>query len=333
MKIDEFLKAYKENPVVDVRSPIEYEKGHVPGSINIPLFTNEERAAIGTLYKEKGQEEAIVLGESYANPKIDFYIDSVRQAAGSSPVIVYCFRGGLRSRRFCLLLEEHKIPHFRLEGGYKAFRKAIRDFFQQPLSLKVVGGRTGTGKTDILAALDKEGEAVVDLEGLSCHRGSAFGAIGMPDQPSTEHFENLLYDRIESLGNEKPIWVEDESRNIGSVFLPESFYQALRISPLYILSIPHEERIRRLCRDYTGCGEEPLLASLEKIRKRLGGERTNKAADALKSGHIEEAVDIILQYYDRCYDYGVSDAGRNIKVNLQLPEDNPLEAARKLISS
>jgi len=258
IEIEQFLVLKKSYPVLDVRSPVEYFKGHVPESINIPLFSNEERAHIGTVYKEKGSIDAVLLGESYADPKISEYLDSVSSVFDQSPIIVICFRGGMRSRRFAELLDNNGFDVYRLIGGYKSYKHFIQNFFSNLSSLIVIGGMTGTGKTEILHELKNKGEQIIDLEYLANHRGSAFGSIKELMQPSTEQFENNLFKVLSEIDIKKRIWVEDESRNIGRVFLPEKFYEQLREAPLIILELDKKFRAMRLSRDY-GCEENILL--------------------------------------------------------------------------
>lgn len=331
VNLDEFLQLRSGVPVIDVRSPVEFSKGHIPGSVNIPLFSDDERAAIGILYNRKGEDKAIALGESFAVPRIGRYVEEVKNVAGNGPVIIYCFRGGMRSGRFASMLDENQFSVYRLEGGYKRFRRGAAAFFASEYELKVLGGRTGSGKTDILKAMKDLGAPVIDLEGLACHKGSAFGSIGMDEQPGTEHFENLLFENLKNLENAGPVWVEDESRNIGSIFLPEAFFEKLRKAPLFVVELDSPLRIERLYREYTSAGLEPLVRSLEKIRRRMGGDTTNRALKALDEGNLKEAVSIVLGYYDKCYDYSITEE-RNPAARIVLDRDDPREAAGKLIS-
>ena len=184
-------------PIIDVRSPLEFEKGHIPGATNVALFSNEERAHIGTVYKQESQEAAIEIGYKYADPKREHYIREARKAAPDGRVIVHCWRGGMRSKSMAEHLENNGFTDVQvITGGYKAFRNYVLDFFQRSFSIKVIGGYTGSGKTEILQELKHQGEQVIDLERLAHHKGSAFGGIGQKEQPSVEQFENLLYKEL-----------------------------------------------------------------------------------------------------------------------------------------
>jgi len=326
-----FMEMRKGVPVIDVRSPCEYQKGHIPGSINIPLFSNEERAALGTLYKKEGQDEAILLGESFANPKIGWYLAKVREHCDSQQALVYCFRGGLRSERFCSLLESEGWKPFKLSGGYKSYRRSAKKCFSGDLSILILGGRTGSGKTEVLWELKKKGEPVIDLEGLANHRGSAFGNIGLDVQPTTEQFENNLYEQFLLIGDQKPIWLEDESAGIGRIFLPEELYATMRRSPMLVLEIPKPVRVERLCTEYSGCGFEPLIKGVSKIIKRLGGDRAARAIKAIQNGQLSDGAAIVLEYYDKCYEYGMNRDRQRIMEVLKLETGNPGKAAGELL--
>ncbi|MBN2656669.1 MAG: tRNA 2-selenouridine(34) synthase MnmH [Spirochaetales bacterium] len=330
-EIEDLLKLRHSIPLIDVRSPGEFSRGHIPGSVNIPLFSDEERAAIGTLYKKEGQDRAVLLGETYAVPKIEWYLSRVRDIACSDPVAVYCYRGGLRSGKFSELLDRNSWKVTRLTGGYKSYRRAAKDFFSREISLLILGGRTGSGKTEVLSELQKLGEPVIDLEKLACHRGSAFGSIGLEEQPSTEQFENNLFEEFLTIGNEKSIWLEDESAGIGRIFLPDDFFATMRRSPMFVMEIPRESRIERLCNEYTRWGKEPLIDAVGKITRRLGGEKAALTVSAIEKNDLKAAASIVLEYYDKCYDYGMNKDKERISGIVKLLTGDPAAAAGKLL--
>ncbi len=289
-------------PIIDVRSPGEFERGHIVGATNIPLFSNDERAHVGTVYKQQSREAAIELGYKYVTPKLQDFITESFQLAPSGTVIVHCWRGGMRSRSFAQHLSENGFTDVKvITKGYKAFRNHVLDSLASLTKLKVLGGYTGSGKTYILKELEKLGKQVIDLEGLAHHKGSAFGAIGQAPQPTTEYFENMLFDEWRKQKHDETIWVEDESLAIGRVQIPQGFFQQMRSAPLYFLDIPAEERAKHLIEDYSNCDKEELSAAIIRIAQRLGGLNVKNALDNLTEGNYFETALIALSYYDRYY--------------------------------
>jgi tRNA 2-selenouridine synthase len=184
-------KSGKPLPMLDVRSPGEFARGHIPGAQNIPLFDNEGRAEVGTIYKQKGKQPAILRGLELVGPNMATMAERGRLTAIDNTVFVHCWRGGMRSGSVAWLLESYGVKVFTLKGGYKAFRRYMQQQFEAPKNLLVLGGRTGSQKTTWLHALQGDGEQVIDLEGLACHKGSSFGMLGEHPQPTQEQFENL----------------------------------------------------------------------------------------------------------------------------------------------
>ncbi len=234
----EFLDEVETLPVVDVRSPAEFGQGHIPGAVNIPLFDNDERALVGTAYKNQGRLTALDLGLDLTGPKMSSLVRQARQIAAEGQVLLYCWRGGMRSSSMAWLFETAGLHSKILNGGYKAYRNFIRVNLVTDKKFIILGGMTGSGKTLWLKQLAQAGEPVVDLEALAVHRGSVFGAIGLGTQPSNEQFENDLFHHLQAFKPDSLIWLEDESRQIGTVFLPETFYLAMVSSPLIQISIP-----------------------------------------------------------------------------------------------
>jgi tRNA 2-selenouridine synthase len=304
LSIQDFLKQSANGVVLDVRSPAEFEQGHIPSAVNFPLFTDEERKLVGTIYKQQGKNTAIDKGLELVGPKLAAFVRDAR--AYKKPLFVHCWRGGMRSGSMAWLLSTAGLQVYVLKGGYKAFRKEVLHTLAYPFVFIVLGGRTGSGKTDVLHMLSQKGAQVIDLEQLANHKGSAFGSILQAPQPTTEHFANLLYHALSKLDHLLPIWIEDESRMIGTVNIDGQFYYTLRHSPLVVMDVSLEQRLHRLVEDYGKADMSELVQAFERIRKKLGGQHLNTAIEALQAGDLKSAATIALRYYDRAYDYGLT---------------------------
>ncbi len=312
-KIDvpELLPLSAALPVIDVRSEGEYLHAHFPGAHSLPLFNNTERSVVGTAYKQESREKAIKLGLQYFGPKMVGMIEQVEKLLHDRPrkaVVVYCWRGGMRSGGVAWLLDLYGIEVFTVVGGYKAFRKWGMQLLEQDHPLQLIGGFTGSAKTEVLAELKRKGQAVIDLEALACHKGSAFGNFGMPVQPSQEQFENKLAVTLWSESGcartswaGEQIWIEDESQRIGSVNIPIGFYRMMQTKPVYFLEVPFAERCRHIVSGYGKAEQERLVNAIIRIRKRLGGLEAKNAINHILEGDIESAFAILLRYYDKQY--------------------------------
>ena len=331
IQIDEFLTMRNTIPFVDVRSPAEFSKAHVPGAYNIPLLNDEERAAVGTDYKQKGRAEAVKLGLSIVGPKMLEKAEAAEKLAGTGKkLILYCWRGGMRSENMAWLFGRLDIECSVLKGGYKTYRHHVKDYMSKPAQLWVLGGMTGSGKTEILHELSEIGEQVVDLEGLANHKGSAFGTIGEDPQPETEHFENLLFEELLKLRMDVPIWVEDESQAIGRDHIPEEFFVKMRASDVFKIELKKHFRILRLVDQYTQTDQQELKDAVCRIKKRLGGLNARNALEAIEEKDYYTAAGIILAYYDKAYIHGLNKRENENIHTLELPEDNPQQNARIL---
>jgi tRNA 2-selenouridine synthase len=310
LPVEDFLKL--EGPIVDVRSPSEYVQGHIPGAHNVALFTDAERAAVGTSYKHKGRQSAVQLGLELVGPKLGLLAAKLQtigdqvsgqSSGGATALRSHCWRGGMRSASVAWLASTLELPVVRLDGGYKRFRHWVLAEMVKPWPLLVLGGRTGTGKTDLLLELQRRGEAVVDLEGLANHRGSSFGGLGLPPQPSNEHYENLLSFALSQYPGEGPIWLEAESAQVGRCRIPAGLWAQMGQAPAIEIQRPMEERVGRLVDLYGALGQQPLREATERISRRLGPQRTALALKAIDQSDWSEACRQMLDYYDRCYDH------------------------------
>ena len=317
LRIKEFLQASKDKLILDVRSPGEFSHAHIPSAISFPLFTDEERKIVGTTYKQKSREDAIRVGLDFFSPKMKKMVEDVEEILGrpdslssqKPEVFVYCWRGGMRSAAIAWLMDLYGFQVYSLAGGYKAFRNHALQTFEQPFEFKILGGYTGSGKTEVLNELAKQGEIIVDLEKIASHKGSAFGSFKMPPQPSQEMFENLLSIELNEkfLNASFPvdqspfIWLEDESQRIGDLNLPNSFWETMRKSPIVFLEIPFEERLNHIVEEYGECETDKLIDSTRRISQRLGGLDAKNAIEFLEAGNVKEAFSILLHYYDKRY--------------------------------
>jgi tRNA 2-selenouridine synthase len=334
----EFLRLSAEIPVVDVRSPSEFTYGHIPGAYNIPLFNDEERAAVGTSYKKEGRSSAILKGLQLTGPTMNSKLQEALKLSLNGKLLVHCWRGGMRSEAMSWLFSLGDIETWVLEGGYKAYRQYILDRLSQKRKYIVLGGLTGSGKTEILKRLQSLGHNVIDLEGIACHKGSAFGSLGQPAQPSSEHFANLLFTELEKINPSDTIWLEDESKNIGTVFMPDQFFNNLREAPVVALIMDVYTRMPRLLKEYSEYSRDQLIQSVKRISKRLGGDNTTEAIAGIEASDFSRAIEITLGYYDKTYMYGIrkraNERVRYIETdtdNIEINTDRILKAASEFL--
>jgi tRNA 2-selenouridine synthase len=309
--LEDFLKLRQQLPIVDVRSEGEFAEGHIQQATNIPILTNTERAQVGTDYKRKGQQEAIRTGFRLVGPRLPEIIEAAEKTGNE--FLVHCWRGGMRSGNFCQFVSMAKIKTHQLEGGYKAYRQKALASFQQPFKLMIIGGCTGSGKSEVLRALAAKGEQVIDLEGLARHKGSVFGGLMMPPQPTTEQFQNDLFEEILKLDLTRTVWIEDESIAVGKIFLPESLWRQMNNHPIVEINVTKEARIQRLVKEYGQADQQEFLKAMEKITKKLGGQHFNAAKAKLLEGDMASTIDILLTYYDKAYVNGLDRKSNRIK--------------------
>lgn len=296
------LEKMQDQVLLDVRTPAEYAAGHIPGALNLPLFSNEERVEVGTLYKQQSPDKAFLKGLEYAGARMPDYVKQARKFAPEGKIIVHCWRGGQRSGSLSWLLSFAGMDVMTLQGGYKAYRQYIQQqFLQHKLKMIVLGGQTGSAKTKTLHELAALGEQVIDLEKLAHHKGSAFGALGEDAQPTVEQFENDLYATFAQIDPQRRVWIENESRGIGRVFMPQGFWEQFRQSPLIDLVLPFEARVDFLVETYSHFAKADLITAFQAIERRLGGQNLKVALAALLIDDYAQAAAIALRYYDKSY--------------------------------
>jgi tRNA 2-selenouridine synthase len=331
--ITEFLELSVTVAVADVRSPSEYNTGHIPGALNIPLFDDQERTSVGTKYKKEGRLPAILEGLRHTGPAMASKLEQAIKAATGGRILVHCWRGGMRSEAMAWLFSLADLEVFILDGGYKSYRRHILENISEKRNMIVLGGMTGSTKTSILRHLKSAGQQIIDLEQLANHKGSAFGALGQLPQPSTEQFANLLYEELSKLVKASPCWIEDESRNIGSIFMPEAFYQNMQELPVIEIVMESKLRLPNLMKEYSCYPAESLNESVRKISKRLGGDNTRDALSAIEKGDFAVAIEIVLHYYDKAYQFGLKRRNSQNTVYVTLDSDNVADNAEKVLKA
>jgi tRNA 2-selenouridine synthase len=331
INIPQLLELRKILPLLDTRSEGEYTHAHIPGAINLPLLNNQEREKVGTCYKQKGREEAVLLGFDLAGPKFGDYIRKAKEITNTE-IVVYCWRGGMRSNIMAWLLEKAGLKVYLLEGGYKTFRHWALNEFEQPLKLLVLGGKTGSGKTEVLHEMKKAGEQVIDLEGLAHHRGSAFGALGQPAQPTSEQFENNLALELLKIDRKKTLWLENESSKIGGVKIPDGIYNQMRATIVVEIEVPLENRIKNIARDYASFPKEKLAEATKRIEKKLGNKNMNDGLNYLQENDFYNWIKILLDYYDKAYTFSKSQREPGTVLNVPISSENHSEIAAAVIS-
>ncbi|MBX2889103.1 MAG: tRNA 2-selenouridine(34) synthase MnmH [Ferruginibacter sp.] len=306
--IDEWIKRCNTLPVLDVRSPSEYTHAHIPNAFSLPLFSDEQRSIVGTLYKQRSREQAIKAGLDFFNMRkmVEDAEDLISDYYGGkkekhNTVLVHCWRGGMRSSAVAWLLSLYGFEVFCLKGGYKSFRNWVLKVFEQKHNINILGGYTGSAKTYLLKALEQKGAQVIDLEELAHHKGSAFGGIGQPPQPSQEMFENKLAMALNMISKNTSVWIEDESQRIGSLHIPHVLWNQLRQKDVYFLDIPFNERLNHICKEYGMLDKSQLMEAVSRIKKRLGPNETKMVLEHLENGNIHDAFEILLRYYDKLY--------------------------------
>ena len=324
--IEEFLKLANTNelPIIDVRSPIEYNHAHIPNAYNVYLFNDEERKDIGTIYKQIGRKEAILKGLEYVSVRMTNILKSIdnisKEYSSTNKILMHCFRGGMRSESTAWLCSSYGYDVYMLKGGYKRYRNYVLDSFERDYKIYLLTGRTGSGKTLILNKLKTIGYNVIDLEKIAKHKGSAFGWINEGEQPSQEQFENNLSYELLKYDINSTLWFEDESLLIGRRAIPKSLFNKMREAQKIIyLDIPKECRAEYIVSTYGKYNIDDLKESILKIKKRLGGERLKESLELLDNGNIYECVLNMLYYYDKAYKLSINE---NKLVSIKCEDNN-----------
>jgi len=294
--------------VVDVRSPGEFAEATIPGAINVPILDNQQRAQIGPLYKNEGTHVARTRGIEIVAPKIPQLIKDIcaQRTNPRRPIIVFCWRGGLRSRAMTTFLQLAGYPAFQLRGGHKAFRRHVVDFFEQGCwgRMLVLRGLTGVGKTRLLHQLAAQNQPVIDLEGLANHRGSAFGGVGLGEQPGQKQFEALLWEQLQHIPADGWALTEGESRHIGKLLLPQRFFRSLQTETTLWVETSLENRIKIILEDYcvNQLPEEAFISPIQSLQRRLGLAEVENMLELLRQKNWHELVaELMLKYYDPLY--------------------------------
>jgi tRNA 2-selenouridine synthase len=331
--INQFLSLPASYCLIDVRSEAEFDHAHIPQAQNLPILNNEERKLVGTTYKQKSKEDAIKLGLEYFGPKLNTFITKAEEWSKQNQTktfVVYCWRGGLRSKTMAWLLNMYGFDVFTIQDGYKAFRTWCLQQFEQSHKLIVLGGFTGSNKTKTLHHLQQMNEPVIDLEALASHKGSAFGQLGMPPQPSTEMFENKLALQL-YYHKETTVWIEAESPRIGKINLPLSFFEKMKQAIYIKLDIPFEQRLELIINDYGFFDKKALQEAIERIKNRLGGLATQQAIEYLHSNNLQHCFGILLQYYDKYYEKSSNSNHYKTPIFIKFSTTNALQNAQQLL--
>lgn len=303
IEVADFLSRSKNELIVDVRAPIEFLKGHVPNAVNIPLFEDTERAEIGTLYKQQGKDTAVNRGLEIVSPKMTLFVDKVKKLSKDKKVYVYCFRGGMRSNSFAWLMNTSGLDACIMKGGYKAFRNYVLSDFEKERKIILLGGKTGSGKTDVLKKLDELSIQTIDLEKIAHHKGSAFGSINEQKQNPQQVFEHEVFHQLSKLNSDEFAVLEDEAQSIGYNKLPHGLWKQMEKSTIIKMEIPFELRVLKLVEDYSTVDIEALKNCVIKISQQLGSLNTKLCLEYLDAHNLADVARLSLLYYDRAYEF------------------------------
>lgn len=332
--LQHLFKLQKEQPVtlVDVRSPKEFADATIPGSINIPLFNNEERAAVGTLYKQQGPEAAKEKGLALFSAKLPEFIAQFRSF--TDPIVVYCWRGGMRSKTAATVLNLMDTPVSRLDGGIRSYRRWVASTLEEQHvalpKMYVLNGYTGSGKTILLKRLQEHGYPILDLEGMANHRGSAFGQVGL-EPNNQKKFDSLLVQALKRYEHASFIFLEGESKRIGKVSLPDFLYDKKENGKQLFIDLPMEKRVQNILNEYDpDAHRDNIMEAFLIIKKRIHTPIAKEIEDDLLQGKFDSATKLLLEYYyDPRYEHTLRNYSDDKKVTIHA--DN-LDEAYKMIT-
>lgn len=304
----DYNKIDKNGLFIDVRSPSEYKSETIPGAMNIPIFDDEERKIIGTLYKNEGQHIAVQKGIEFATPKFGrIYKEIYDLKQKHKNVVLFCARGGMRSAVVSNLINSLGTDVVRIRGGYKGYRKAVTEELvdlNEQVEYIVIHGNTGVGKTEILKKLQEDGFGVLDLEGAANHRGSLLGSVGLKKQNSQKMFESLIHEQLVKNVDKKYIFVEAESKRIGNVFVPDYIHKKMKDGIHLFVDGNIEYRVDLILNEYTKEAnyKEEMIQAINKMEKYVGKSRAEEFVRMINEDELKELTKILMEtYYDPMY--------------------------------
>ena len=328
---DYYKNDFADFQLIDVRSPVEFEKGHIVGAINWPLFSDEERSIVGTLYKQVGFSDAMKKGLEFVGPKMTKWVDLAQQNE-KKKFVIYCWRGGKRSNSMAWLLQNAGFECHVIESGYKAHRNHIITFFTQVENIVILSAFTGSGKTRVISHLIEKNSQAIDLEKIANHKGSTFGALGEENQTTTEQFQNELFHKMKDFDIQKPVYFECESSKIGTVSLPKELWKNMYNAKCFHYDIPTTDRVENILKDYGQYSAELLLSAISNLRNRYDAQAFEELENLVISGNLNEAVAQILPLYDKSYKYWFEKRGFTELVNQSFTTFNESEIANNLLT-
>lgn len=290
----------KDPVYIDVRSPLEYAEDHIPGAVNLPIFDNDERKEVGTLYRVAGREDAMRRGTEIGGKNVGSILNTIL-GYKEREIVIYCARGGMRSNSVSSLVNSLGIRTWRIRDGYKSYRRYVNSLLESIVirpRLFVLQGLTGAGKTEILGYIKNS----VDLEFMAGHRSSVFGGIGL--NPCTQkYFETQLCGRFGELENEEYAVIEGESKKVGNLHIPENIFRQMRNSPVIYIETPIERRVEIIRKEYAKFNEhERVIKTVQSLKNRLGARKVLELTDLYSNGRIDEFIEmLLLDYYDGLY--------------------------------